>query len=140
LPFVLIVRRTVPGFLGGGIGGDLASLAGLEGLISILTTSVASGSTNGPCQVYRVDVETGKEELIRGARFQRMPKRGPLDWQLACDDTAPYTVNMPADRSHTSLSLITPSILVKDMEVSKPLHTTQRARYLKNPYFEEHGK
>jgi hypothetical protein len=133
LPFVLIVRRTVPGFQGGG-------LAGLERLISLLATSVGSGSTTGPCQVYRVDVNSGKEELIRGARFQRMPKRGPLDWQLACDDAAPYTVTMPADRSNTSLSLITPSILVKDMEVSKPLHTTQRARYLKNPYFEEHGK
>ncbi len=137
LPFVLIVRRTMPGSLGGGMVG---ALAGLEGLISILATTIGSGSTNVPCQVYRVDIKTGKEELIRGARFQRMPKRGPLDWQLACDDAAAYTVTMPADWSHTSLSLITPSILVKDMEVSKPVRTTQRARYLKNPYFEEHGK
>jgi len=90
--------------------------------------------------VYRLDLKSGKEELIRGARFKEMPKRGLLDLQLAADDTAPYTVEMPMDRSSTTLSLMTPSILVKDLEVAKPTRTTEALPYLKNPYFEEHGK
>jgi hypothetical protein len=137
LPYVLIVRRTVPSLMGGGMS---SVLSGLEGILGAFIAAIGSGSSSGPCQVYRVDVNTGKEELIRGARFQRMPKRAPLDWKLACDDAAIYIVSPPADSSHSFLSLVTPSILVKDMEVSKPARTAQRDRYLKNPYFEEHGK
>jgi len=99
-----------------------------------------SRSVGSPVLVYRLDLKSGKEELIRGARFKEMPKRGLMDLQLASDDTAPYTVEMPMDRSSTTLSLITPSILVKDLEVSKPTRTTDALPYLKNPYFEEQGK
>jgi TldD protein len=127
LPSVLIVRRSMPGFLG--------NYSSISSLIRGRSRSVGS-----PVMVYRVDVKSGKEELIRGARFKELPKRGLLDLELACDDAQPYTVEMPSDRSSTTLSLITPSILVKDLEVSKPPRTTELPPYLKNPYFEEQGK
>ncbi len=127
LDSVLIVRRSQPGFLN-----YYNSIAGL--------TRGRSRSVGSPVMVYRLDVHTGKEELIRGARFRELPKRGLLDLQLACDDAQPYTVEMPNDRSATTLSLITPSILVRDMEVAKPARTTEAPPYLKNPYFEELGK
>jgi hypothetical protein len=127
LSSVLIVRRSMPGFL--------ANYSSISGLIRGRSRSVGS-----PVMVYRVDVNNGKEELIRGARFKELPKRGLLDLELACDDAQPYTVEMPADRTSTTLSLITPSILVRDLEVSKPPRTTEAPPYLKNPYFEEQGK
>ena len=127
LSSVLIVRRSMPGFLN-----YYSSISGL--------TRGRSRSVGSPVMVYRVDVNSGKEELIRGARFKEVPKRGLLDLQLACDDARPYTVDMASDRSSTTLSLITPSILVKELEVSKPPRTTEVPPYLKNPYFEEHGQ
>jgi TldD protein len=127
LDSVLIVRRSLPGFLT-----NYSSISGL--------TRGRWRSVGSPVMVYRVDVNSGKEALIRGARFRELPKRGLLDLELASDDTRPYTVEMPTDRSGITLSLITPSILVKDLEVSKPPRTTEAPPYLKNPYFEEQGK
>jgi hypothetical protein len=127
LDSVLIVRRSQPNFLN-----YYSSISGL--------TRGRSRTVGSPVMVYRLDVHTGKEELIRGARFREIPKRGYLELQLASDDAQPYTVEMPNDRSSTTLSLITPSILVKDLEVVKPPRTTEAPPYLKNPYFEEQGK
>jgi TldD protein len=130
LPAVVIVRRSVPSFLSRHSTGSIGAILAMF--------SSASGSS--PSLVYLVDVNTGKEELIRGARFKAMPKRGLLDWQLASDDAASYIVSMPSDSSATSISLVTPSILVKELEISKPTHTTELPPYLKNPYFESHSK
>lgn len=127
LSSVLIVRRSIPAFLS-----YYSSIGAL--------TRGRSRSVGSPVLVYRLDVNSGKEELIRGARFKELPKKGMQDLELASDDTQPYTVEMPGDRSSTTLSLITPSILVKDIEVAKPGRTTDALPYLKNPYFEEQGK
>ena len=130
LDSVLIVRRTMPSYLGSGSSRGLDLIRYIGG----------RGSVFGPNLVYRVDVKTGKEELIRGARIKTVSKKNLLTMQAACDDSDVYVVSYPTDRSATTIGLVTPSVLLPDVEFAKPQRTTELPPYLENPYFEEVSK
>ena len=98
------------------------------------------GSVGSASQVYKLDLKTGKEELIRGARLKSLPRKNLLTMEAACDDADTYVVSYPTDHSATTISLVTPSVLLKDVEIAKPPRTTELPPYLENPYFEEHKK
>lgn len=127
LDSVLIVRRTMPSFLGSGSSRTLDLIRFIGG----------RGGVFGPSVVYKVDVKTGKEELIRGARIKNISKKNLLTMQAASDDAEVYAVSYPTDRSATTIGLVTPSVLLSDVEFAKPQRTTELPPYLENPYFEK---
>lgn len=137
LESVLIVRRIVPNFLGGSALSSEA-LGGLD-IIRALG-ALGGGSVGSASQVYKLDLKTGKEELIRGARLKSLPRKNLLTMEAASDDADTYVVSYPTDHSATTISLVTPSVLLKDVEIAKPPRTTELPPYLENPYFEEHKK
>ena len=57
--------------------------------------------------------------------------------QAASDDADVYAVSYPTDRSATTIGLVTPSVLLSDVEFAKPQRTTELPPYLENPYFEK---
>lgn len=137
LDSVLIVRRIVPNFLGGSALTSEA-LGGLD-IIRALG-ALGGGSVGSASQVYKLDLKTGKEELIRGARLKSLPRKNLLTMEAASDDADIYVVSYPTDHSATTISMVTPSVLLKDVEIAKPPRTTELPPYLENPYFEEHKK
>lgn len=135
LEHVYIVRRIVPNFLSS--GGDVIMFA-INGLMDMLRLG-GGGGGYGPgslAEVVRIDVKSGQEELVRGARIKSVPKKNLMSMSVANDDADVYTVSYPTDRSSTTIGMVTPSVLLKDVEFTKPPRTTELPPYLKNPYFE----
>ncbi len=121
LEHVLIVRRIRPSFASGG---------------QMLDVERFNGNSISLNQVVKVDVKTGSEQLLRGARLKNISKKNLLTMQAASDDADVYVVNFPTDNSSTTIGMVTPSVLLADVDFAKPLHTTEKAPYLENPYFE----
>jgi predicted Zn-dependent protease len=130
---VLIVKR-----LWNSYGGALES--------EFMSTSVKSGGRSGrdlflpsPVEVYRLSLEDGHEELVRAASFSNLTIRVLRDIVATGDDPQAYPI-LRALRSFNFmdvLTVVTPSILIKEIELVKP--TTQHAipPILKNPFFEK---
>jgi predicted Zn-dependent protease len=85
-----------------------------------------------PVLLYRVSVEDGKEELLRGARFGRLTPRVLRDLEAAGDDARPHLVIQGMDEG---AHLVAPSVLVKEMEVLKPGKEREKPPFLPNPFF-----
>ncbi|MBX9938602.1 MAG: hypothetical protein K2Y32_05085 [Candidatus Obscuribacterales bacterium] len=134
LEHVYIVRRIVPNFLSS--GGDVIMFA-INGLMDMFRLGGGGGYGPGSlAEVVRIDVKSGQEELVRGARIKSVAKKNLMSMSVASDDADVYTVSYPTDRSSTTIGMVTPSVLLKDVEFTKPPRTTELPPYLKNPYFE----
>ncbi len=70
-----------------------------------------------PVLLYRVNPADGSETLVRGARFKKLELRVLRDIVATGDDPAVYT---PYAQNLNDVSIVTPSILVKEMELGKP--------------------
>lgn len=123
----LIIRKTQSGYM----GIDFSGVSGLQILSSL------GGSRSTFSFIYSVDVNTGKEELIRGAQLRRLTKQDLRNMLAAGDDAAAYTAKYPSDYTGTAISLVTPSLLFGELEIQKPPLETETPPHLKNPYFEE---
>jgi len=109
---------------------------------SIMTMMMArmSGGAEGvsllpPVLLYRVSVADGKEELVRGATFGKMTLRALRDIDSMGDDARAYPV-MQAGSQELS-GVVTPSVLLKEIELAKPPKETEKPPVLKNPFFEK---
>ena len=85
--------------------------------------------------LYRVSVADGKEELVRGATFGKMTLRALRDIDSMGDDAKAYPV-MQAGSQELG-GLVTPSVLLKEIELAKPGKETEKPPVLKNPFFEK---
>jgi len=98
-----------------------------------------------PVELYTLNVETGKEELVRGAQFGNLSLRLLRDIEATGSDTTNYLLFggpgalRSADGSAMS-TISTPSILVSELEINKPSKQTSLPPILKNPYFESQTK
>lgn len=90
-----------------------------------------------PTLLYRVNVEDGKEELVRGARFANMSQRFWRDIQYAGDDADIYTVYYPIGPNSTSSSIVVPSILVSELDIERLSRVTNTPMVLPNPFFDK---
>ncbi|MBI4564329.1 MAG: hypothetical protein HY716_06520 [Planctomycetes bacterium] len=128
MEFVYIIRR-------------LSTVAGAalnpQSLMSSVMARFAGGAETGllpPILTYRVSVRDGREQLVRGARFGRMTLRVLRDIGAAGEDVqAHLTVRGAQDM----MTVIAPSILVKEIELQKPDKETEKPPVLKHPYFEK---
>ncbi len=115
----LIIRKAASGYM----GLDFSGLSGVQILSSL------GGSRATSTYMYSVDVNTGKEELIRGAQLRRLTKQDLRQMLAAGNDTSVYSSKFPN-------AIVTPSLLFSELEVQKPPLETETPPHLKNPYFE----
>jgi TldD protein len=114
---------------------------------SSLMTSFASMFRGGgvsllpPVLLYRMSVEDGHEELVRGAQFGNISMRVMRDIDATGDQRQAYQVvgfTGPTGGDDVPLAtVVTPSILIREVELEKPSHQNQLPPTLKNPYFEK---
>jgi predicted Zn-dependent protease len=117
-----------------------------------LFSNVMSGFMGGselhlspPVELYSLNIETGKEELVRGAQFGNLSLRLLRDIEATGDDTKSYLLfsgsNLLRSPENTDLcTIVTPSILVGELELTKPSKQTTLPLLLPNPYFEKQDK
>ncbi|MBI2933914.1 MAG: hypothetical protein HYY16_19895 [Planctomycetes bacterium] len=125
LPTVCIVRR---------MGNPLAAMLNPAGYFSMMRSGGGGMMLLPPVLLYRVNVENGREELARGAQFGKLTLRTLRDIEVTGD----------ADRAHPTLRgmnsvgfIVTPSVLLKEIEIQKPGQETEKTPALKNPFFEK---
>lgn len=97
-----------------------------------------------PIALYSLNTETGKEELVRGAQFGNLSLRLLRDIEATGDNTKSYLLfsgsNMLRSDNTDLCTISTPSILVSELELTKPSKQTTLPPILKNPYFEQQEK
>lgn len=131
LKYVMVAKRLMTPFM------RYITTEGLD--VGSMFPAEARGalSLTDPTLLYRVSVADGQEELVRGARFEHLSERLWRDIVAAGDDTAPYPVLYPVEANDTSMSLVTPSVLVSEIDIERRSHETDTPIILKNPYFEK---
>ena len=97
-----------------------------------------------PIEQYSLNTETGKEAQVRGAQFGNLSLRLLRDIEATGDSTKSYLLfsgsNMLRSDNTDLCTISTPSILVSEVELTKPSKQTTLPPILKNPYFEEQEK
>jgi hypothetical protein len=115
LPYGLIVRKM-----------DFPSSAGLDEARRIIAAAGSNRPVSIPLYVYRLYPD-GHEELVRGERFRGLNARSLKDILAAGDDSvtfsyfengAPFAL-LGLGSSAASVSIVAPSVLIDDLEVTK---------------------
>ncbi len=91
-------------------------------------------TVTAPLLVYKVYVEDGREELIRGLSIDEMSVRMLRDIVAVGDD---YSVNNLLARGNLPTSVVAPSVLFEEIELSKPQDPLQKPALLKHPFFKK---
>jgi TldD protein len=88
-----------------------------------------------PVLTYKVYVEDGREELIRGAFAQAIPIRSLRQIEAVGNDS--FVVNRLAGSNElpTPTSIVAPSVLLEEVELKRPTGTQQKPALLTHPYF-----
>ncbi len=110
-----------------------------KGFSNAMKTSYSGSSYDGamvlpPLMVYKINVDDGKETLVRGPIFVNPTLRWLKQIVAVGDDVKPHNVIMG---SMGTISLVSPSVIIRDLEMGKPPRETDKPPLLKNPYFEE---
>jgi predicted Zn-dependent protease len=87
--------------------------------------------------VYQVDVETGAETLARITPFNGVGLNTLRDIVAVGDNATAYPILLPTASQGDALSIVAPSVLVKEMDTQKADKNTEKAPILPNPYFEQ---
>ena len=97
-----------------------------------------SGLPEGPVLAYRVWVEDGREELIRGLQFSSMSPRSLRDILAAGDEPAVYNhLAVASSLSGVELlptSIIAPALLFDDLELKATRGQTRKLPVLPPPF------
>jgi TldD protein len=91
-------------------------------------------TVSAPLLVHKVYVEDGREELVRGLTIEEMSVRMLRDIVAAGKD---YSVNNLLARGNLPSSVVAPSLLFEEIELSKPQSPLQKPALLKHPFFKK---
>jgi TldD protein len=124
LGHVYIVRKLGQNFAASLDYGAFQGIMGARGQVSLMP----------PILLYRVDIATGKEELVRGARWGSITLN-ILRREIVStgDDTRAW---MGAGRGGDLGVVVAPSVLVGEIELNKPGKETEKLPSYPHPYFE----
>lgn len=96
---------------------------------------------SAPVLVYQVDVDTGEEELVRDARFSAVTMRALRDIIAASSEQ--YVSNLakpgPYGGGATRASIVHPSVLLSEMELTETERKPSKPPYMKHPFFAHTG-
>jgi hypothetical protein len=84
---------------------------------------------------YKVYVDDGREELVRGASASAIPIRSLREIEAVGSDT--FVANRLAGSADvpTPMSVVAPSVLLEEMDLKRPPATQQKPALLTHPYF-----
>jgi len=82
--------------------------------------------------VYKVYIEDGREELVRGLRVEEMSVRMLRDILAAGND---YYVNNLLARGNIPTLVVAPSVIFEEIELNKSTGPQQKPALLKHPFF-----
>ena len=88
-----------------------------------------------PLEIYKVWVEDGKEELIRGAEFEAVTVKTLKDITESADDYYVHNFLLGHD-NELPATIVTPSILIEEMELKETEAKAIKPPYLKSPISE----
>ena len=97
-----------------------------------LTPAQAKTELCFPVEAYRISVKDGKEELIRGLEFEGTTVRALKDIIAAGDDAHLYNF-MLGHNFELPASIVSPSVLVEEMELKKTESKPSKLPLLKSP-------
>ena len=92
---------------------------------------------SAPVLVYQVDVGTGEEELVRDARFSAVTMRALRDIIAASSEQ--HIINFgkpgPYRGGPTRASIVHPSVLLSEMELTETERKPSKPPYMEHPFF-----
>lgn len=88
-----------------------------------------------PVLTYKVYVDDGREELVRGASASAIPIRSLRQIEAVGNDT--FVANRLSGSADvpTPTSIVAPSVLLEEMDLKRPSTTQQKPSLLTHPYF-----
>ncbi len=93
-----------------------------------------------PVIAYKVYVDDGRKEPIRGAAFANVTLRALRDVTAASAEVAVYNYPQAGpyrySRGYVPASIVCPSVLISEMELKKTERKPMRLPYLAHPFFE----
>jgi TldD protein len=122
LTHVYIVRKLANSFTRNLDSSALDAITGARGQVGI----------SPAIHLYRVDIETGKEELIRGARWGSLTLKILREIVATGDDTRAWITGRASDPS----MVIAPSVLIEEIEINKPGKETEKLPSYPHPSFD----
>lgn len=103
-----------------------------EGLpFALRVTSLQRGGPGGlgnPIYAYKVDVETGREELVRGLNFLRVETRSLKRVLAAGNEPTVYN-----DLGGVAFSVIAPAVVFEELELTRPQQEFEKLPILASP-------
>lgn len=102
---------------------------------------IKGGGLNDPSLTFKVYVEDGREELIRGASIGELTVK-QLKAQIIAVGNDSYVLNRAGGGGGyggggVSTSVIAPSALLEELELKKPTGAQQKPMLLTHPYFDK---
>jgi hypothetical protein len=86
-----------------------------------------------PRLVYRVDVETGREELVRGVEIVGTPLAAVNRIVAAGDEVRVFNGYCGAESGYVPVSTVAPAVLVAGIEMQRSTRPGERAPLLPSP-------
>ena len=124
LPYVIVVRRM------DNTQREAFSSDDLNSTFTLSTSAFSLINLPSPILVYKVDTRSGKEEQIRGVKFAPTNIRVLKDIVAAGNDTDAYAVEQT---SNNYTHLVTPSLLVREIEMVKSEAPSQKPPVTPSP-------
>ena len=87
-----------------------------------------------PRLVWRVDVETGKEELVRGVELVGTPLASVNRVVATADDARAFNGFCGAESGYVPVSTVAPSALVSELELQRVARANERSPILPAPW------
>ena len=90
-----------------------------------------------PRLVYRVDVATGEQELVRGVELVGTPLSSVSRVVATGDDVRAFNGYCGAESGYVPVSTVAPAALVSEVELQRVAHASERSPILPAPWGEE---
>lgn len=102
---------------------------------------IKGGGLSDPALTYKVYVEDGREELIRGASIGELTVK-QLKAQIIAVGNDSYVLNRAGGSGYgggagVSTTVVAPSALMEELELKKPTGAQQKPMLLTHPYFDK---
>lgn len=90
-----------------------------------------------PRLVYRVDVATGEQELVRGVELVGTPLSSVSRVMATGDEVRAFNGYCGAESGYVPVSTVAPAALVSEVELQRVAHASERSPILPAPWGEE---
>jgi predicted Zn-dependent protease len=106
----------------------------LGSMLSSVFSSFGGGLTLYPTEIYRVSVKNGKEELVRGATVSVQPDDVLRELVAGGSDE---TASLVAQGPTSATSIVTPSIILRDVDIKEPSKASEKLPVVPSPLKEQ---